>query len=372
MHLHLISFDIPYPANYGGVIVVYNQIRALHAQGVHIILHCFQYGDRTPQPELNKYCTEVYYYKRSRSPIYQLSTIPFIMRTRMPAALLRRLRKDSHPILFEGMHTCGLIWHKKLRNRKKLVRMHNVEWEYYESLSKLTSDWLDKLYFFSESIKLQRIEPRVLLHSDEILCLSTKDQAYFKMQKANTHFLPAFHPHTQVESLPGRGDYVLFHGKLSVPDNEKAALWLIDRVFARLNIPFIIAGLAPTPHLRDAVARYDHITLEENPAEERMNQLVQQAHINLLVSFQSAGMKLKLLNALYRGRFCIVNDDMIAGNPLGQLCYVRNSSSSIQQTVEALMNAPFEQHRIKERQVVLDRHFSNDKNALQLISRLVF
>jgi hypothetical protein len=35
------------------------------------------------------------------------------------------------------------------------------------------------------------------------------------------------------------------------------------------------------------------------------------------------------------------------------------------------MNAPFEQHRIKERQVILDRHFSNDKNALQLISRLV-
>ena len=63
MTLHIVSFDIPYPANYGGVIVIFNQIKALHALGVKVILHCFQYGDRTPQPELAQYCQEVYYYK---------------------------------------------------------------------------------------------------------------------------------------------------------------------------------------------------------------------------------------------------------------------------------------------------------------------
>ena len=52
MYLHIISFDIPYPANYGGVIVIFNQIKALHEQGVKVILHCYQYGSRTPQTEL--------------------------------------------------------------------------------------------------------------------------------------------------------------------------------------------------------------------------------------------------------------------------------------------------------------------------------
>ncbi|MBK9336053.1 MAG: hypothetical protein IPM98_05510 [Lewinellaceae bacterium] len=85
MHLHVVSFDIPYPANYGGVIVIYNQIKALHQLGVKVILHCFQYGNRTEQGILEKYCHEVNYYPRSRSVWYQIGLLPFIMRTRKTA-----------------------------------------------------------------------------------------------------------------------------------------------------------------------------------------------------------------------------------------------------------------------------------------------
>ena len=42
--LHLISFDVPFPANYGGVIDVFYKINSLHKIGVKVILHCFQYG----------------------------------------------------------------------------------------------------------------------------------------------------------------------------------------------------------------------------------------------------------------------------------------------------------------------------------------
>ena len=41
--LHLISFDVPFPANYGGVIDVFHKINSLHKIGVKVILHCFQY-----------------------------------------------------------------------------------------------------------------------------------------------------------------------------------------------------------------------------------------------------------------------------------------------------------------------------------------
>ena len=44
-HLHVISFDVPVPANYGGVIDVYYKLKALHLQGVKIHLHCFEYKD---------------------------------------------------------------------------------------------------------------------------------------------------------------------------------------------------------------------------------------------------------------------------------------------------------------------------------------
>jgi hypothetical protein len=370
MFLHIVSFDIPYPANYGGAIVIFNQVKALHAQGVKVILHCYQYGGRTPQPELANYCHEVYYYKRSRSLFYQISLLPFIMRTRQSGALLKRLKKDQFPILFEGMHTAGLIWHPSLRSRQKLLRMHNVEWQYYESLSKLTSPEapFEKAYYFAESIKLQRIEPKVVLHADEIITISTTDEAYYRALKANTHYIPVFHPNTEVESQTGRGGYVLYHGKLSVPDNEKAAIWLIEEVFSQLDVPFVIAGMAPSERLRHLVGQHEHIRLVEDPDEEQMNSLVAQAHINLLVSFQSSGIKLKLVNALFRGRFCIVNELMVRGTGLSKLCYVRNSAAAMRQTIEALINAPFEQNRVQERREVLETEFSNAQSARKLMS----
>jgi hypothetical protein len=375
MYLHVVAFDIPYPANYGGVIVIFNQIKALQAQGVKVILHCFQYGDRKPQPELAAFCHEVYYYKRSRSLIWQLSLLPFIMQTRMNRALLKRLRKDDHPILFEGMHTAGFVWKKRLRARQKLVRMHNVEWQYYESLSQLTpaTEPFEKAYYFIESIKLQRTEPYVVLHADEIITISTNDQAYYQEMKANTHYIPAFHPNDAIESQLGRGEYVLFHGKLSVPDNERSAIWLMEEVFSEdLAIPFVIAGLEPTERLREVARRFDHVQLVENPDEKEMNNLIAKAHINLLVSSQSAGVKLKLINALFQGRFCIVNDAMVHGSGLAKLCFVRNSAPAIRQTIEALINAPFEQSRIEERRSVLESAYSNEKNAKKLMNLIKF
>jgi hypothetical protein len=59
---------------------------------------------------------------------------------------------------------------------------------------------------------------------------------------------------------------------------------------------------------------------------------------------------------------------MVSGSGLAKLCYVRNSAAAIRQTVEALVNAPFEQARIGERRLVLETAYSNAENAKKLIS----
>ncbi len=374
-HLHIVSFDIPYPANYGGVIVIFNTLKALHAQGVKITLHCFQYGNRKPEPELAKYCHEVFYYKRRRTIWHQLSLKPFIMRTRESAALAKRLKRDNHPILFEGMHTAGYVLRRSLRHRQKIVRMHNVEWQYYESLSNLTDplNLKEKLYYFIESIKLQRIEPEVVLHTDEVLTISLNDFEYYRQQKAACHYIPVFHPNERVDIAPGLGEFVLYHGKLSIPDNERSAIWLINEVFAHhIDVPFVIAGMEPTNRLREAAAKFEHIQLIENPDERQMDDLVRRAQINLLVSFQSAGMKLKLVNALFQGRHCIVNENMVSGTGLEKLCLVRNSAAAIRQTIEAIVNAPFGQGQIEARREILETEYSNWRNAEKLLEIVRF
>ena len=88
-HINIISFDVPYPPNYGGVIDVYYKIKALYNAGIKVHLHCFEYG-RGSAMELNTICEEVFYYKREKMWKGFLSDKPFIVQTRNNKLLKNR------------------------------------------------------------------------------------------------------------------------------------------------------------------------------------------------------------------------------------------------------------------------------------------
>jgi hypothetical protein len=155
MKLHVISFDVPWPANYGGVIDVYNRLEALNQYGFEIILHAYDYG-RGKQEELLKLCSEVHYYKRKSRAIGLLKKDPMIISTRDSKELLHLLQKDEYPILFEGQHTTSFLDHPTLGNRKKLVRLHNIEHEYYSGLLEGTGSSGKSIYFKREAEKLKQ------------------------------------------------------------------------------------------------------------------------------------------------------------------------------------------------------------------------
>ncbi len=360
---HLISFNIPYPANYGGVISVFYHLKALHQLGAKIILHCYEYG-REHSEELEKYCEQVYYYKRNMSPVGLLNCKPFIVQSRQHPGLLKNLLKNDAPILFEGTHTCALLAHPQLKNRLKIVRMHNVETQYYANLAGMETKPLKRLYFQSESRKLKRFEEKtVLKHADHILAISPDDTTWFKRNFDAVHYVPAFHPNETVDIIPGKGKYVLFHGDLSVKDNVKAAFYLIENVFKENSIPFIIVGLNPPDKLEVEVAKYSHIQLKANVPQIEMEQLIQEAHINLLYTFHAAGMKLKLLNALYRGRFCLLNSLMVQNTGMQYLCHIADNPEKMRGEVNRLMGLPFGKEDIIIRRNLLETKFSNIENA---------
>ena len=77
-HLHIVSFNVPYPPDYGGVIDVFYKIKSLHDLGIKIYLHCFPYG-REESEELNKICEKVYYYPRRKFYQAIYSNVPYIV-----------------------------------------------------------------------------------------------------------------------------------------------------------------------------------------------------------------------------------------------------------------------------------------------------
>ena len=137
--LHIVTFAVPYPANYGGAIDVWNRLVALKSLGLRIHLHCFVYGSFTPQAKLDEVAEKVYYYPRVVKPVLFSRGQPYIVTSRKSKQLLKNLSADLSPILFEGIHTTGLA--DQLKGRKLLLRAHNVEHQYYAALAN-QSPWL--------------------------------------------------------------------------------------------------------------------------------------------------------------------------------------------------------------------------------------
>lgn len=366
-HLHIVSFDVPYPVNHGGLYDLFYKLVALHEAGVQIHLHCFEYG-RGEQPELEKYCRSVRYYPRQCGHKGFSHKLPYIVASRANADLSDHLVKDDHPILLEGVHCTYLLHDDRFKDRKIILRLHNVEYQYYRQLYCSTNSFFKKLYYLHESKLLKAYEASIA-GKVMIAAVSEQDVQTYREEFGvkNIFHLPVFLPFGEIASREGIGCFCLYQGNLSVAENEKAALWLMREVFHELPVHFIVAGKDPSAKLERVAMGQTHTCLVANPSEQEMQDMIAKAQINILPSFNCTGIKLKLLNALFNGRHCVVNDAAVKGTTFGPACHIGSNADAFKQLVAQLYHSPFTQEEILLRQQLLQSQFNNQQNAQRLI-----
>lgn len=365
--LHIVSFSVPWPPDYGGAMDIFYKIKALHRLGVKIILHCFLYN-RTESKELLKYCAKVHYYPRNPAFINQLSLVPFIVKSRESRSLLTRLAADSHPVLFEGLHTTLYLGHPLLKHKKQWVRTHNIEHDYYHSLARAEGLIHKKIFFNLEAWKLRKFGTR-LSRATGILAISPGDANTLKSSNDNTLLVPAFHGYDNITSLTGKGDYLLYHGDLSVPENHRSAEFLLD-ICKNLPYKLIIAGKNPLQRLRNLAAQQQLVDLVENPQADKMEDLIRNAGTILLPANQTTGLRLKLLVSLFTGRHCIASPQMVEKTGLEKLCHIAENKEEWQKTIQRCMSTPYTIHHTEQRITPLIP-FLDDENAIK-IRKIIF
>ena len=369
-HLHIICFDVPYPVDYGGVFDLFFKIKYLHKAGIKIHLHCFEYG-REKQPELDKYCIEVKYYQRVAPFKCLFYPVPYIVSSRASRDLLANLEKDRHPILMEGMH-CTYFLHKgNLPKQRCFVRLPNVEYLYYRRLAETTTSLFKKWYYRREARQLLRYE-KDLADKAKFWTISQKDCDLFRNELGYREIsnLPLFLQEYQPEWRNINGGFCLYHGNLAVDENEFAAIWLLEKVFSEVKIPFVIAGKNPSKKLVALAHAQLHTCLVSNPGNPEMEDLIRKAQIHILPSFNSTGIKLKLINALYHGRHCIVNTSAVEGSGLEDCCIIANTCRSIKDEVKRYFGLPFTREAYNQRIARLNATFNNSKNAQLMIESI--
>jgi glycosyltransferase involved in cell wall biosynthesis len=358
-NVHIITHDVPWPADFGGVIDLFYKLKILHHLGVKIHLHCF-IQSRKPQQELDKYCATVTYYQRKKNNSSFSLRLPLIVKSRKNDALINNLKKDNYPVLLEGIHCTYYLYSGDLTNRKIIVRLHNAEFEYYRYLAKHETNLFKKIYFLHESRLLKKYEA-VIAKKAIILAVSEHDTVVYQNLFGATQagYMPVFIPYTLAVGKEGKGNYCLYHGNLEINENEEAATWLLQHVFNDLKIPFVIAGKKPSQKLIDLAHQHRHTCLVQNPSDKEMQDLITKAQVHILPSFNNTGIKLKLLNALFNGRHVVVNKQGVEGSGLEEACHIATDATSFKDNIKALYDKSFTDDDIQLRQGLLQRKYNN-------------
>ena len=365
--IHIVCHDVPYPVDHGGYFDLYYKIKALHAAQVGIHLHCFEYG-RGMQPHLNEFCLSVSYYERRSDWSAFKWGWPYIVSSRISTSLANRLLQDDFPILLEGVHVTSIVWDSRFADRKITVRLHNVEYVYYKQLFRTEQHFFRKCYYLLESFLLKRYEKK-LAHRTRFLSVSYADANIYKIELGAQQIqtVPVFLPFEKVESEAGVGYYCLYHGNLSVPENEKAAFWLLKEVFNDLKIPLVIAGKDPSEKLEAKAHEQQHTCLVANPSWKEMQDMIGKAQIHLVPSFNATGIKLKLINVLFNGKHCIANPAAIEGSGLESLCYSASNAAAMKSLILQLYRQYFSEEEVLLRKKILGEIFNATAQTKLLI-----
>ena len=106
--------------------------------------------------------------------------------------------------------------------------------------------------------------------------------------------------------------------------------------------------------------------MKQNCSEQEMQTLIEDAQIHCLYTEQATGLKLKLLNVLYSGRFVVANPFMLFGTRLMNACYIAIDSGDYIDWINSLILKEFTFEEIGDRKHYVSKMDNSKKTELLL------
>ena len=117
-------------------------------------------------------------------------------------------------------------------------------------------------------------------------------------------------------------------------------------------------------------AHNQHACIIPDPTGPELQDIIAKAQLHVIPSFNCTGVKLKLLNALYNGRHCVVNEEAVEGTGLKEICHIAREAEQFKQVIETLYDRPFTFLDLQFRQEKLLNQYNNQLSAQRLIARI--
>lgn len=327
MKIGIITAEAPYPDNSGGRKYTWERIKILSKLNNDIMLYCLC-DENIEDKDINymkKYCKGIKFYKREKKLINTILNFykPYsvISRTNknLISDLMFSIENSNIDILIVDMPQ--LIYNIPRKcNVPIVISQHNIEYKTFYNIAQKNSNVIKKIAYYFEGIKFQIFESKQYKRRriDLFTFISKDDKEFFekKYKKTNTMLLPMGISNVQQISRSNNNTEkkIVFVGKMSYYPNEEAAKWFCEKVFGDIlklhsNTKLYLVGKEPNKSILNLASKNVIVT----GLVDDVNYYVDNADIVVVPLLSGGGVKIKLIEALSRGKIVISTSKGIEG-----------------------------------------------------------
>jgi len=304
--------EFPYPPVSGGLVDMWNRIRALHRLGARldVIVTAAAMPADTDREKVEALVHRLIFCKREsgRKGILSLKAGPVAIRSSLRTV---KLEDQYDVVLMQTEFTSDILRNKTLRHKVAIVRVDNDEYAFHLQTAKAERSLLLKLYFLMEALRVRIHASRILPAMDMLWFVSHDELGRYRSRYGNRErpfasFLPTAADLSLMDRPALHGAQVLFVGNLWGALNREAVDWYIRNVHERLSdVPgynLAVAGSAMGKRcswLEELTRPYSNILVYLDPKD--LTQYFRSSAVFVNPMQRGAGVKLKTIEAVIRG-----------------------------------------------------------------------
>lgn len=227
------------------------------------------------------------------------------------AEFLELHSNDYDLVLFDGLFSTTPILRGKINHSSQFwLRSHNLEHQIWHEEAANCKNPIKKRYLKLLAKQLESFEEFVLKRMDGVLAIREQDLSHYKKWVQKSYFLPFSEGENESLSIPTKDFYFL--GAMNWKPNQDAANQLISEIFPQIQ------RLVPDAQLHLAGAFMDEVQLEgenfhQHGFVEDLDAFYQQVSILVAPIQTGSGVKIKVLEALKRGKFVLASEKAAEG-----------------------------------------------------------
>lgn len=318
MKILFLTTQLPYPPVSGGVIKTWNLVRHWSSSGLKVIC-ALKPGE---EDQVDEFLSKVPQIDHFMVPFERKRTAFNLLKSYLFAPTLNVYRNFNIQIkrkTEEWAQDCDVIFvdHYEMGQYvpstykgKVILHQHNAEYVMWERLAEIEKNPFKKILIKLESNRIRKTEKAYSKRATLVLAAPNDIEELATIGVSKTKMTPTYHlgedflldsPDVEFRETEKS---LLFVGTLTWEANIDGLLWFLDNVYPQIlgahpNLKFYIIGKNPDPRLVSKVEKYPSVELTGFVKE--LEPYFKKARVFVIPLRFGSGIKVKLLNAMYRG-----------------------------------------------------------------------